>query len=511
MGQPPPNPDPTTNATRDVQSDSNNTTPIANHPVHHSFTQSIQTDQQNARQDSLLGDATGYFDTGSSLMPTDVSSGALPLLHVRHPSTQIDSIPVAPQWSGTPATSTSVVSGHRFDKNSPPIPMPHPPLRSQLSTMSFNSQHSLSPASVVSSPSLAAMTDLTPLPSPLLPEDSPGPWKRGHARPGSAGSLRSLGENVQVEDFHSSSSATPSTSRAASMKKRKAYSHLVSAAVEGGSASRKPDVGHARSRSLSEYVPEPIHNVRPRNTTVSGIAKLDDPAIENQLHREAYLAEQRGYHISQPLIGVPPANSLPTPPPSNRSVTESEGDDVVRDEEHFAETFTIRDQRSGIKTQYRPIRPLGQGTFSKVVLATSQSLPGNFSLNEHAESSLDPKQLVAIKIVAHGPAGGADEERVELSLKREVEIMNSVSHPSLIHLKSFDFNEDEALLVLGYCAGGDLFDLASEHQDVLTSSMVHRIFAELADAVRYLHKQWIVHRDIKLESRPDVFCCVTHN
>jgi protein-serine/threonine kinase len=172
----------------------------------------------------------------------------------------------------------------------------------------------------------------------------------------------------------------------------------------------------------------------------------------------------------------------------------------MREEEQFTPTLTVRDRKTGQKTHYRPIRPLGQGTFSKVVLATGQALPGNFPLNEHSESSLDPKQLVAIKIIGHGPAGGADEERVELSLQREIEIMNSISHASLIHLKAYDFNENEALLVLGYCPGGDLFDLASQHRDALTPSMVQRIFAELIDAVQYLHKLWIVHRDIKLES-----------
>lgn len=246
---------------------------------------------------------------------------------------------------------------------------------------------------------------------------------------------------------------------------------------------------------MSEFVPETMHNVRPRNVTYS--TGSDEPApVASHLHREQYLAEQRGF-IHAPSQHA--REALPTPPASNRSVTGSEGDEI-RDTEPFVEYLTVKVGPTNRKKYYRPIRPLGQGTFSKVVLATREKLPPKTTLNEASESSLDPAKLVAIKIVQHGPAGGADEERVELGLKREIEILNDISHPSLIHLRAFDFNDQEALLVLNYCPGGDLFDLASQHQKFLTPALVRRMFAELVDACRYLHDKWIVHRDIKLEN-----------
>ena len=157
------------------------------------------------------------------------------------------------------------------------------------------------------------------------------------------------------------------------------------------------------------------------------------------------------------------------------------------------------------------MRLLGQGTFSKVILAVSegpdngrQSMDEDWSLrncNSPTDVSQDSKQLVAVKVIEHGPAGGASEERVESSLKRELDIMKSVHHPSVVQLKAYSVEPSRALLVLRYCPGGDLFDVASQKHSLLKPALIRRIFAELVAATRYLHEQFIVHRDIKLESR----------
>lgn len=143
------------------------------------------------------------------------------------------------------------------------------------------------------------------------------------------------------------------------------------------------------------------------------------------------------------------------------------------------------------------------------MLATSQIEPEDDTevdgrVTPKPELSLDRKTLVAVKVCEHGPRGGASEERVEMSLKRELEIMQTIHHPSLVDLKAWSIEPTRAILVLSYCPGGDLFDVATAHHSVLKPSLLRRIFAELVGAVSYLHERRICHRDIKLESKSDL-------
>ena len=274
---------------------------------------------------------------------------------------------------------------------------------------------------------------------------------------------------------------------------------------------------HTRNRSNSEYVPESILIPRPRNIVVSGSTvplsfHPQSPPIEH-LHREEYLAVQRG-------ITVPVAKP-PTPPKSNRGTDSSDQESpptspkVTKEPLPFYyEAYMISHNRM---KQWRAIRKLGQGTFSTVMLATSEQADACIPVDLKTvmseipieeEERLQPKTLVAVKICERGPAGGADEKKIEISLKRELEILKSINHPSLVHLKAVNVMDQRALLVLNYCAGGDLFDMAVTKPDLLVPNLIRRIFAELVAAVQYLHSLYIVHRDIKLESKLSLSCSI---
>lgn len=209
-----------------------------------------------------------------------------------------------------------------------------------------------------------------------------------------------------------------------------------------------------------------------------------------------------------------------TPPRSTGDYDSSDTDvkpDIKRDlqpQSSSSEIYTANLIPSGERVKYQAVRFLGQGAFSKVVLALQmrESADGDFIPHRgRAKAS----EYFAIKLVQHAPAGGADEERVEVSLQREVEILKSIKHPSLANLRAFA-NSDElgngaAMLVLDYCSGGDLFELASQKLDLLVPGLIRRIFSELVSATRYLHQNWIVHRDLKLESKSSATLTATRS
>jgi protein-serine/threonine kinase len=270
------------------------------------------------------------------------------------------------------------------------------------------------------------------------------------------------------------------------------------AAVEDNNKKVKEGSGHGRNRSISDFVPEQLQNVRQRHVTFGEGDMANFEANEYHMQREQNLAVQRGLTVP---LDAKSQRQLPSPPPSTSSVAESDEADDDRpllEDGSAAEYLEIHCGLKNKRRKFRQLRQLGEGTFSKVMLATRERLPSQ--VTPEIEDHLDPHKLVAVKIVEHGPAGGADEERIETSLKREVEMLKSISHPSLVHLKACEYQETRALLVLTYCPGGDLFELASQKRELLKPALIHRIFSELVYAVRYLHCNWIVHRDIKLEN-----------
>lgn len=358
------------------------------------------------------------------------------------------------------------------------LPRRMPSLRAVLSS-NHSSAGSLSPVSMISSPQLTALENITPLPSPIT--YSSGWFKSGApSRPLSRASSTTSRREPSLRRIASNLSSSPPAQR-----------QLVDDVPPLGLD--LPETPAARDDKLTS---PPMR--RPRKVTISDLPPAYSPTDDSQaaLHREMYLAVRRGLAVKAP----------PTPPRSDMECSEgSDAENQVVPTSHPAQIegplFRVKSVKSMQNRLYRGLEQLGKGTFSTVILAVRED-PDKPSKVKASTSTAYKHPYVAMKVVEYGPAGGADESRVEVSLKREVEILKTVNHPSIVQLKACGYDKTRAFLALNYCPGRDLFEFTCRDSNahLLTPPVIRRIFSELVGATRYLHEHYIVHRDIKLES-----------
>ena len=275
--------------------------------------------------------------------------------------------------------------------------------------------------------------------------------------------------------------------------------------------------GAGQKLDFESTLPIPIRRSLSRNghERSPSLPVLDS---SSRLHREKCLAQRRrslssadsSPYLSGSVTSLSSVSSVETVDPEGTAAaaaTAAAGSNSRLIKKQKLESFEARSVRDGSVRRLRGLQLLGQGAFSKVFLATSENIPdrvdhvhdGGVVVDAEAVA-LNPRKYVAVKIIEHGAAGAESKERVESGLKREIDILKSVHHPCLVRLKAISIESTRALLVLNFCAGGDLFDVASDYSFRLKPPLIRRIFAEIVSAVRYLHQNGIVHRDVKLES-----------
>jgi aurora kinase len=125
-------------------------------------------------------------------------------------------------------------------------------------------------------------------------------------------------------------------------------------------------------------------------------------------------------------------------------------------------------------------KPLGKGKFGRVYLAKERSSGFVCALKVLHKSELQQ--------------GG-----VERQVRREIEIQSNLAHPNVLRLYGHFHDSKRIFLILEFAGKGELYKLLRK-QTRFPEWQAAQYIAQMASALKYLHKKHVIHRDIKPEN-----------
>ena len=134
--------------------------------------------------------------------------------------------------------------------------------------------------------------------------------------------------------------------------------------------------------------------------------------------------------------------------------------------------------QSIFNNRYKEICLLGKGSFGKVI------------------KSLDLKlnKEVAIKIINKYN----NEQQYDL-FREEIKILKTINHPNIVKLYDYYETNKNNYIIMEYIKGGTLKQYLEKYK-IINESKVKEIIFYLLNAIEHLHKNFIIHRDIKLDN-----------
>jgi aurora kinase, other len=125
-------------------------------------------------------------------------------------------------------------------------------------------------------------------------------------------------------------------------------------------------------------------------------------------------------------------------------------------------------------------KPLGKGKFGRVYLARERS--SNY--------------ICALKVLHKSELSHGGVER---QVRREIEIQSNLAHPNVLRLFGHFHDSKRIFLILEFAGKGELYKhLRKETR--FPEWKAAQYVAQMAAALKYLHKKHVIHRDIKPEN-----------
>ncbi|XP_031438230.2 myosin light chain kinase, smooth muscle [Clupea harengus] len=202
-------------------------------------------------------------------------------------------------------------------------------------------------------------------------------------------------------------------------------------------------------------------------------------SVQNLLPDRQYKFRVRAVNMYG--VGEPGAESVPVTAGVEK-VKETKGEEVEAADDDGEKEQDYRDvvvkKDCSVKELYDVEERLGTGKFGQV-----------FKLVERAT-----KKVWAGKFIKSLSVTAKDNVRME------IDIMNSLHHPKLVQCVDAFESKSDMVMVLELISGGELFDRIVDEDFELSEREVIKYMLQIIEGVAFIHKQGIVHLDLKPEN-----------
>ncbi|KAM9426024.1 myosin light chain kinase, smooth muscle-like isoform 2-T2 [Pholidichthys leucotaenia] len=136
------------------------------------------------------------------------------------------------------------------------------------------------------------------------------------------------------------------------------------------------------------------------------------------------------------------------------------------------------DTKHNVKDHYNVLEKLGVGKFGQVFLLTHKETGQEYA----------------------GKFYRARTSKERAAARKEVEIMNKLHHPKIVTCVAAYDTRAEMAMVMEYIAGGELFERIVDDNFEHTEPTSARYMQQILEGMQYVHKQNIIHLDLKPEN-----------